>query len=42
MRVRCPECNSEQMDQGIGELILCHKCRNTWILEKPYNKEIER
>ena len=42
MKIRCPECTSEYLDQGSDDSILCHKCGSTWILERPYNKELDK
>lgn len=32
MNITCPNCKSEQMDQGISEEILCHDCKRTFKL----------
>lgn len=35
MKINCPECRSENLDQGLNGKILCHDCNRFWILVKP-------
>lgn len=32
MKPKCPSCNSENLDQGIDESILCHDCKRFYVL----------
>lgn len=34
MKIICPECGSELLDQGINGVILCHECKRFWGLYK--------
>ena len=32
MNLKCPKCNSEQLDQGVDSTILCHNCKAVFYL----------
>jgi transcription initiation factor TFIIIB Brf1 subunit/transcription initiation factor TFIIB len=32
MKLTCPECNSEDLDQGVSGKILCHGCKKILML----------
>jgi hypothetical protein len=34
MRITCPNCESDCLDQGVNGVILCHNCRYFWVLCK--------
>lgn len=40
MKLVCPNCSSENLDQGIDEKILCHKCKRFWVLIGTWNSGI--
>ena len=32
MKLTCPKCDSEDLDQGLDKKILCHGCKRFYIL----------
>jgi len=32
MKITCPTCNSENLDQGLNGKILCHDCQRFWLM----------
>jgi len=32
VKIRCPNCRSDNLDQGISEHILCHSCGMTHVI----------
>ncbi len=39
MRPKCPNCDGDNLDQGIDRSILCHDCKGIFGL---YDKMVER
>ena len=35
MKISCPECFSEYLDQGVDHKIICHNCGGIFVLVRP-------
>jgi len=40
MKILCPHCGSDQMDQGLDDTILCHNCGGQYSLVKKWAESI--
>jgi len=36
MKIKCPKCESENLDQGTDGSILCHSCKGIFTLNRKY------
>jgi transposase-like protein len=42
MKIKCPNCISENLDQGISDEILCHDCKRTWKMVGTWRAPLEK